>query len=305
MCCGGGQGRLDLERQLADHVFGAVEQRWRVSLEDPDIVFLGLSSPLGFCCGFVLSKTCTRSSWRQGRIPVEVRSWFTQTTTRARMRPSRAWILAKQILVDHVQLVDECGHAMRPPLTQPSISSTVRIVDLCGGLGKLGLTIFGFVLYISILFRVKKVLTSCMLGTIPLEVAHVLVGAGLQNKHDIEIFSLDIDPDAKRMVKHCWQDMESSMRGKKLPAFRAVTGSCYAMPLADSSVDLVFSDLPYGRQHAQKLDFCYVLMELARVLKIGAKALLLVSIGKRLRALSVISLTKQSHRTNAETVPRV
>lgn len=131
------------------------------------------------------------------------------------------------------------------------------------------------------------------LGTIPLEVAQALVEGGLTERQQIEIISLDIDPQARAMVEQCWIDFKASLQEKSLPTLRALTGNCYAMPILDSSIDLAFSDLPYGRQHSNKLDFCYLLMELARVLKIGAKMLLLVSIGKQVYDVgSNVSLSK-------------
>ena len=130
VCYGGDKGRLELERQMGDRVSEIVEERWDVSLEEPDVVFLALSSPLGFCCGFVLGETSSR--WKQGRIPVETRKWFTQVTTRARMRPSRARILIEALLAKEAFLT--CQRC--PPHSDSGEGSTAKVLDFCAGLGE-------------------------------------------------------------------------------------------------------------------------------------------------------------------------
>ena len=87
----------------------------------------------------------------------------------------------------------------------------------------------------------------------------------------------DLDPEQLRLAAVNVRGIAKMTRGP----VQLLHGNAIGLPLADASVDKVLTDLPFGKQFGSLEDnrwlYPRVLMELARVLRVGGRAVLLTN----------------------------
>lgn len=90
----------------------------------------------------------------------------------------------------------------------------------------------------------------------------------------------DLDPEQLHLAAVNVRGVAKMTRGR-VQLLRGNAGLVGGLPLADASVDKVLTDLPFGKQFGSLEDnrwlYPRVLMELARVLRVGGRAVLLTN----------------------------